>query len=193
MLKRFLCYGLVFLAMGFFLASCQKDESVQDLKATAVNEADTAQKIAELSPANNFLVSKGTLVIKLPDTSYTFDAALDSIAFVNLSNNGKAYFGITAINKAHTVSFGISSAGGPIAGEQGIVSGCQLLLHPSEASNFAYTLIRNVATNDFGLLLIEKYKQDTVLAKGTFHTYLANVPQNSPMSLVNGSFELKLK
>ena len=75
MLKRFLCYGLVFLAMGFFLASCQKDESVQDLKATAANGADTAQKIAEQSPANNFLVSKGTLVIKLPDTSYTFDAA----------------------------------------------------------------------------------------------------------------------
>ena len=193
MLKRFLWFGLVFLAMGFFLASCQKDESVQDLKVTPAIGADTAQKIAGQSPDNNFLVSKGTLVIKLPDTSYTFDASLDSIAFVNLNNNGKAYFGITAINKAHTVSFGISSVGGPVAGVQGIVSGCQLLLHPSETSDLTYTLIRNVATNDYGLLSIEKYKQDTLLAKGTFHTFLANGHQNNPMSIVNGSFELKLK
>ncbi len=193
MLRWFLRYGLVFLALGSFLASCQKDENVQDFKGATQNGADTAQKIAEQLPTNNFLVSKGTLVIKLPDTSYTFDAALDSIAFVNLNNSGKAYYGITAINKAHTVSFGISSAGGPVAGMPGVVSGCQLLLHPSETGNSAYTLIRNVATHDFGLMSLEKYKQDTVMAKGTFHTYLANGLQNSPMNIVDGSFELKLK
>lgn len=160
---------------------------------TADTQADSTQKLTELTAPGNFLINKGTLKIKLPDTTYTFDAAQDSIAFVNLNIDGKEYYGVTAINKAHTVSFGISSLGAQIAEMTSNVSGCQLLLQPAGRLNTAYSLTRNTTPQDFGIILLDKYNQDTVLAKGTFHTYLAKDSKKSSATIVEGSFELKVK
>ncbi len=193
MFRRLIWHVFVWSLFAVFLSSCQKDDSVSDLKLASQTSADTTQKIVLSGSSGNYLVNKGTLVVKLADTSYSFDALQDSIAFVNLTIEGKAYFGITAINKAHTVSFGISTAGGPIAGKPGSISGCQLLLHPTETSNTAFTLRPNATPVDFGVLSLEKYNQDTILAKGTFHTYLSSDPKNTTVTNAVGTFELKIK
>lgn len=187
---RLVCFGLLGMAL---LSSCQKDENVKDLTAGAAVSADTSQKINDLAAPGNYLVSKGTLKIKLPDTTFTFDAAQDSIAFVNMNIDGKEYYGVTAINKAHTVSFGVSSLGAPIAEMTSSIAGCQLLLHPSDKTSTEYTLTKNTTPQDFGTMLLDKYNQDTVLAKGTFHTFLAKDPKKNTPAIVEGSFELKVR
>jgi len=185
---RFVCFVLLF---GAILSSCQKDENV---KADTRPASDTTQKLTELTAPGNYLVSKGTLKIKLKDSTYIFDASQDSIAFVNVNMGGQEYYGVTAVNKAHTASFGISSLGAPIAEMPGEVAGAQLLLHPSEKVNTEYTLTRNATKDDYGTIAIEKYNQDTILARGSFHTYLAkDTKKNSPFYIVDGSFELKVK
>ncbi len=187
---KLVCIGLLVTA---FLSSCQKDENVTDPKANSSAPADTSQKLADLTAPGNFLVSKGTLKIKLPDTIYTFDASLDSIAFVNMNIDGKEYYGVTAINKAHTVSFGISSVGAPIAEMASNIAGCQLLLQPADKLSSEFTLTKNTSPQDFGTMLLDKYNQDTVLAKGTFHTYLAKDPKKNTPAIVEGSFELRVR
>jgi len=185
-------FGLVLL-LAVFLSSCQKDESVNDIKAAATQaKADSIQKLN--AAPGNYLVNEGTLRIKVKDSTYTFDASQDSVAFVNVNIDGKEYYGITAINKAHTVSFGISSLGAPIAEMPGSVAGCQFLLNTSNKTNLEYTLTHNITAQDYGTISIEKYNQDAVLAKGTFHTYLArDDKKDSPFYVVDGSFELKVK
>ena len=185
-------FGLVLL-LAVFLSSCQKDESVNDIKAAATQaKADSIQKLN--AAPGNYLVNEGTLRIKVKDSTYTFDASQDSVAFVNVNIDGKEYYGITAINKAHTVSFGISSLGAPIAEMPGTVAGCQFLLSTTDKTNLEYTLTHNITAQDYGTISIEKYNQDAVLAKGTFHTYLATGDKkNSPFIVVDGSFELKVK
>jgi len=179
------------LLLAVFITSCQKDENVSAAKTTSQQKIDSAEK---LNAPGNFLAGKGTLKIKLKDSTYTFDASKDSIAFVNITIDGNEYYGITAINKAHTVSFGISTLGAPIAEMPGSVSGCQFLLNPGGKTNTAYTLTRNNLSDDYGTFSLEKYNQDTVLAKGTFHTYLAtDAKKVLPFTLVDGSFELKVK
>jgi len=186
---RFVC---LVLPLAVFLSSCQKDENVSATKTTPQAKIDSVEK--QNATTGNFLAGKGTLKIKLKDSTYTFDASQDSIAFVNISIGGNEYYGITAINKAHTVSFGISTPGAPIAEMPGNVSGCQFLLHAPGKPDLEYTLTRNATPEDFGTLSLEKYNQDTVLAKGTFHTYLAKDPKkSSAFSVVDGSFELKVK
>jgi hypothetical protein len=179
----------LFLMLLAFMTSCQKDE---ELKTTPAKQtvADSSQRT---SPGN-FLASKGTLKIKIQDSTYTFDAAQDSIAFVNINIDGKEYYGLTAINKAHTVSFGISTMGAPIVEMPGVVAGCQFLMNNAGKRNIAYTLTRNSTTLDYGIFSLDKYYQDTVLAKGIFHTYLAKDTQKtSPFYVAEGSFELKVK
>ncbi|MFI5162948.1 MAG: hypothetical protein ACHQHN_16825 [Sphingobacteriales bacterium] len=183
---RFL--GLILL-LAAILSSCQKDENVQVTQPVA----DSAQKVNIAASPGNYLATKGTLKIKLKDSTYSFDAALDSIAFVNINIDGKEYYGITAINKAHTVSFGISTLGAPIAEMPGSVAGCQFLLNTTGKPDRQYTLTRNTVSNDYGTLSLEKYNQDTVLAKGTFHTYLATDTKKKSFNLAEGSFELKVK
>ncbi|WP_426671288.1 hypothetical protein ACPPVU_08635 [Mucilaginibacter sp. McL0603] len=174
------------------LTSCQKDESVK--KAEIQVSADTVKKLNLVSTPGNYLASKGTLVIKLQDSTYIFDAQQDSVAFVNVVIDGNEYYGISAINKAHTVSFGISSSGMPIDELSSYVSGAQFLIRESSKANLEYTLIQNTHPQDFGIISIEKYNQDVTLAKGTFHTYLAkDTKANSPFYIVDGSFELKVK
>jgi hypothetical protein len=186
---RIFCFAALISAC---LTSCQKDESVK--KADIQVSADTVKKLNLVSTPGNYLASKGTLVIKLQDSTYVFDAQQDSVAFVNVVINGNEYYGISAINKAHTVSFGISSSGMPIDELSSYVSGAQFLMHEGGKANLEYTLIPNARPQNFGIISIEKYNQDTTLAKGTFHTYMAkDTKANSPFYIVDGSFELKVK
>jgi hypothetical protein len=179
----------LFLMLIAFLSSCQKDEELKTVPSKSAY-ADSTQRTA----TGNFLASKGTLKVKIQDSTYTFDAAQDSIAFVNINIDGKEYYGLTAINKTHTVSFGISTSGAPIAEMPGVVAGCQFLTNNAGKKNIAYTLTRNATTQDYGILSLDKYYQDTVLAKGIFHTYLARDTQKtSPFYVAEGSFELKVK
>lgn len=186
---RFVC---LVLPLAIFLSACQKDENVSATKTAPQAKIDSVEK--QNATTGNYLAGKGTLKIKLKDSTYTFDASQDSIAFVNIKIDDKEYYGITAINKAHTVSFGISTLGAPIAEMPGDVSGCQFLVHSPGKTDLEYTLTRNITPEDYGTLSLEKYNQDTILAKGTFHTYLATDPKkSSAFSVVDGSFELKVK
>jgi hypothetical protein len=185
-----LCF---FVSFAAFLTSCQKDENVE--KAETQLQVDTIAKVGPVSAApGNFLANKGMLTVKFQDSTYTFDAAQDSVVLVNIVIEGNQYYGITAINKAHTVSFGISSPGIPIDGMDTFVSGAQFLLNPAGKKNLEYTLMPNSQPTNYGTISIEKYNQDSTLAKGTFHSVLSrDTKSNSPSSVVEGSFELKVK
>jgi hypothetical protein len=185
----------LFMLISALFISCQKDENVKNLKTATSLQADSSIQLNSVSTPGNYLASKGTLKIKIQDSTYTFDAEQDSIAFVNINISGEEYYGVTAINKAHTVSFGISSSAVPIAEMTSFVSGCQFLLRAPGKKNLEYTLTRNAPRPlDFGTIAIEQYNQDTILAKGTFHTYLAkDTKLNSPFYIAEGSFDLKVK
>lgn len=187
---RFFYRLFCFLALAMaFLTSCQKDESVK--KAEPQPSADSL-KVSTVPTPGNYLASKGTLTVKIQDSTYTFNAEHDSIAFVNISINGSQYYGITAINKAHTVSFGISSSGMPIDEMASYISGAQFLLSVPGKKNLEYTLTPNSRPQDLGTISIEQYNQDDILAKGTFRTYIAKgTKPNSPSYVVEGSFNLK--
>ena len=187
-------FSILFLGVltliSVVLTACQKDENVTQ---TAVQIADSA-KVSTASTSGNFLASKGTLTVKLKDSTYTFNAEQDSIAFVNINIDGEQYYGLTAINKAHTVSFGISSSGAPIDDVASYVSGAQVLLKGTEKKNLEYTLIQSQLPQKSGTISIEKYNQDITLAKGAFHTTVATDSKTtSPKYEVEGSFELKIK
>jgi hypothetical protein len=187
---RLLCFFMLITAM---ITSCQKDESVNNMKTETQLQVDSAKKLNTISNPGNYLASKGTLVIKVQDSTYTFNAEQDSVAFVNMTIDGDQYYGVTAINKAHTISFGISSPGGPIDELASNVSGCQFLVRVPGKTNLEYTLTPNVRPQDYGTISIKKYNQDSTLAKGTFHTYLAkDTKLNSPVYVADGSFELKI-
>ena len=192
MVKLFTRFVCLVLPLAVFLSSCQKDEKVDATKTAPQVKIDSAEK--QNATTGNYLAGKGTLKITVKDSTYTFDASQDSIAFVNINIGGTEYYGITAINKAHTVSFGISTLGAPIVEMPGNVSGCQFLVHSPGKADLEYTLTHNIAPGDYGTLSLEKYNQDTLLAKGSFHTYLAKDPKkSSAFSIVEGSFELKVK
>ena len=91
------------LLLSGMVISCQKDE-------TAKGDTSTKADSTSISP-DNYLAASGTLTVTVGDSTYRFDAAKDSVAFVNVHSGDSSYFGITAINKAHNMSFGISSAG----------------------------------------------------------------------------------
>ena len=184
---RFL--GLLLL-MSAVITACQKDENV----AQATTQTIDSTNVSTLPAAGNFLASKGTLTVKLKDSTYTFNAEQDSIAFVNIDIDGEQYYGLTAINKAHTVSFGISSSGAPIDDEASNISGAQFLLKGAGKKNLEYTLIQSEQPQKTGTISIEKYNQELTLAKGTFHTMLStDTKVNSPKYQVDGSFELKIQ
>src|SRR4051812_23501417 len=107
-MMRFSTRLLYLLALiSVLVTACQKDEGVK--KTDPQLQADTSQKIS--SSPGNYLASSGTLSVKVKDSTYTFNAEQDSVAFVNINIDGEEFYGLTAINKAHTVSFGISSSG----------------------------------------------------------------------------------
>ena len=178
--------GLTFL-LTVALSACQKDQT--GIKLTA--KTDSLNTLIS-HDAGNYLATTGVLKITIQDTTYTFDAAKDSIAFVNVTISGQQYYGITAINKSHTLSFGISSYGSAQSGLPGVVAGSQFLQVNSDKTSRQYTLTSNVIPKDIGTIAIDQYKQDSVLAKGIFKTYLAKDDKpNSPFYKVEGSFNLK--
>jgi len=178
---------LILLLFSGVIVSCQKD---QEINSDSSGKSDTT-----FSAPNNYLAVKGTLKITLPDTTYSFDASTDSIAFVNVHNDNNQYFGITAINKAHNMSFGISSSGYALSNITTDIAGGQLILQQSgnKPAN-QYALINSAGVQDYGKISLGAYKQDSVLAKGTFYTYLvkAGLGSTTPVK-VKGTFSLQLK
>ncbi len=191
MVRLFTRFLGVILLLSALLSSCQKDEAVP--ATTTDTKTDSTKIMSSITGPGNYLAAKGTLKVKLHDSTYTFDAVKDSIAFVNINIDGEKYFGLTAINKEHTISFGISSLGAAVADTTGTVSGCQFLLHPAGKPDQEFTLTRNIPKKEYGTIALEKYNQDTVLAKGTFHTYLAKDIKTNTFFVADGSFELKVK
>jgi hypothetical protein len=191
--KRFTnwCF-LLMLAFSALMMSCQKDTGEQAVVQNNVAlNADSALKAA--SP-DNFLASEGILRIKMQDSTYTFDAAKDSVAFVNLSVGDNQYFGITAINKEHTISFGVSSKGTATDSLTKPVAGGQLLMMADVMHTKQYTLTQYAEPGDAGKLHLLLYRHNNVLAKGTFFTFLSKDDEpNSSLYRVEGTFELKLK
>jgi hypothetical protein len=184
------------LLLSVMISSCQKDESVKDMDTVKKTAAtDSASSLGTLNTPGNFLAGKGTLTIKIEDSTYTFDAARDSIAFINVHNGDNKYFGVTAINKAHTMSFGISSIGLASANVTSKVAGSQFLFSADDKKPLLqYTLTQYAGRDDSGKVSIEKYNTENVIAKGTFFTFLAKDDKaNSPFYRVEGSFELQLK
>jgi hypothetical protein len=186
---RYIFFILFFLAA---MVSCQKDEDLKEI--TQPVKEDGTNSLSAIATPGNVLAVAGTLKITIQDSTYTFDAAKDSIAFVNVYLDDKKYFGITAINKAHTMSFGISSSGYAANNITGAIAGSQFLFSTGNKSNIQYTLSQNAVSLDSGKVSLTQYSRDSVLAKGTFTTYLAkDVKLNSPAYKVVGSFDLKKK
>jgi hypothetical protein len=194
LIKRFtnLCICCVLL-LSVMAASCQKDTGEEQVdQKKALLRADSA--LNALTSPGNFLAASGKLTFKVQDSTYTFDAATDSIAFVNMIIDNDRYFGITAINKAHTMSFGISSKGYAISKVKKTIAGGQLLFRPDAIHTDQYTLTRYANPGDAGKIKLSAYRQKNVLAKGTFFTFLSKGDDvNSPFARVEGSFDLRLK
>ena len=193
--KLFVSSLLLIMVM---ISSCQKDESVKDMdtvKPQLNAGIDSASAANVVNNPDNFLASKGTLKITIKDSTYTFDAATDSVAFINVHSGDSKYFGITAINKAHTMSFGISSIGFASANTTSKVAGSQFLFKAEDKKpELQYTLTQFVGQDDSGKISIDKYNNDNLIAKGTFFTFLAKDDKaDSPFYRVEGSFELQLK
>lgn len=175
------------------VSSCQKDTAVNapENQNTSIN-ADSSI----ISSPGNFLAAGGTLTVKLNDSTYTFDAARDSIAFINIQlDDNSRYFGITAINKEHTMSFGISSAGYANSSINKSIAGGQFLLSSGpKKPAMQLSLSKYSAQNDFGSISLDKYNSGNELAKGTFYTFLTgNNKADGPYYRVEGTFDLQLK
>jgi hypothetical protein len=185
--KRFTQYFIIiFLLLTGVIVSCQKDQEVRD---DGSSKSDTT-----FTSPDNYLATKGTLKIVLQDTTYSFDAATDSIAFVNVHNGNNQYFGITAINKAHNMSFGISSGGYALSNITTGVAGSQFITKPNDGAVSQYALVNDSTVKDYGKVSLGAYKQDSVLAKGTFYTYLVKAGLGKPVTYkVKGTFSLQLK
>jgi len=185
--KRFTKLVIVlFLLLSGMIISCQKDQEVSD--------SSSAKSDTTFTSPDNYLAVKGTLKITLPDTTYSFNASTDSIAFVNVHNGNNQYFGITAINKAHNMSFGISSGGYALSNITTDVAGSQFILQGAGNKPVnQYALVNTANVQDYGKISLGAYKQDSVLAKGTFYTYLLKSGINSTPVKVKGTFTLQLK
>ncbi len=154
-----------------------------------VVKTDSVSTAVNLNGPGTFLATKGMLKINVGDSTYTFDAATDSIAFVSVELDSNRYFGITAINKAHTLSFGISSAGVARPDTNAIIAGTQLLFNTDSKGTVQYTLAKNISIADVGKIYLLKFQQDSTLTRGTFHTTLA-VKGKSTYQRATGTFNL---
>jgi hypothetical protein len=179
---RFLKVILIVLLFAGVIASCQKDNSV-NLAIEKTGSTDTSNN------AVNFLATQGILSVTVGDSTYTFDAAKDSIAFINVNIDSNKYFGITAINKQHTMSFGISSPGLASADLTNTIAGSQLLF--SEKGS-RYTLAPLSGPSKLNEITLSQYMQDSIISKGKFSAIMINkVGQDSSVVQAKGSFNLK--
>ena len=153
-----------------------------------VVKPDSISSAVNANGPGAFLATKGSLNINVGDSTFTFDAAIDSIAFVNVELDSNQYFGITAINKAHTLSFGISSAGVARADTNAAIAGTQLLLNHDKGA-MQYTLAKNISLADVGKIYLIKFQQDSTLTRGTFYTTLA-VKGKTTYQRATGTFNL---
>jgi len=187
-------FTYLFWAFTIFLLaalnSCQKDSSVKDPDTVKSSFADSSS----LSSPGNFLAATGTLKIKFNDSTYTFDASQDSIALINVrGEDDSRYFGITAINKNHDMSFGISSTGYIYSNIKRGIAGSQLLINTNVLKPEQYSLSKFSGDKDLGKIAVAQYNEGNQLVKGTFYTFLAkDAKPNSPFYRVEGSFDLKL-
>ncbi|MCO5936169.1 hypothetical protein NAF17_11535 [Mucilaginibacter sp. RB4R14] len=191
--KRFTnWYFSLVLLLSVLLVSCQKDTGDQQVEQKKI--ALAADSTLKATSPDNFLATEGMLTITMQDSVYTFDAQKDSIAFVNMSVGDNRYFGITAINKAHTLSFGVSSKGAAADSLIKPVAGGQLLMMADVIHTKQFTLIQYAEPGDAGKIMLDQYRQKDVLAKGTFFTFLSKDDEpNSSLYRVEGTFNLKLK
>lgn len=183
---RFLRFILMALIFPVAIVSCQKDQPVDLTVEKVAVKADTS------NASGNFLAVKGSLNVTLGDSTYTFDAAKDSIAFINVNIDSNKYFGITAINKQHTMSFGISSPGVAAPDLTNTVAGSQLLFNNGKESK-EYTLSKISGETELNKISLANYMQDSVLTKGTFTTVMMNKDGKQEPSTVKGSFNLFIK
>ena len=196
--KRFtnLLFSFIIVLMAA-ATSCQKDAALKDDNIVKSGlKADSSKVGSVISSPGNYLSVTGTLKIKIKDSTYIFDALRDSIAFVNVRvDDNKHYFGITAINKEHTMSFGISSSGFANSNTISGIAGGQFLTNQTgNTPGQQYSLSRFSGQKDFGNITIEQYNQNSVLAKGTFITYLTTDDKaGTPFYKVEGTFDLHLK
>jgi hypothetical protein len=185
-----------FMILLVVISSCQKDPALKDTNLEKTSLKADSVNIGTITSPGNYLAASGKLTIKVKDSTYTFDASQDSIAFVNVhSDDSTRYFGITAINKEHTMSFGISSAGFVNDSISNSIAGSQFLLNKGENKpGLQYSLSRYAGQKNFGNINIIQYNQGNELVKGTFFTFLAKDDKaNSPFYKVEGSFDLQLK
>ncbi|MEO3408043.1 hypothetical protein AAFN85_29265 [Mucilaginibacter sp. CAU 1740] len=189
-------FFLLMLSVSVAVSSCQKDSEVKDIdEAKTTASKDSVSAVNIINTPGNFLAGKGTLKVTIEDSTYTFDAVKDSIAFINVHDGDSKYFGITAINKAHNMSFGISSSGLATVKTTSDVAGSQFLFKIDDKKPLLqYTLTKYASQQDFGKIDMADYNHDSMIAKGTFFTFLAKDDKSdSPFYRVEGSFELQLK
>ena len=190
-MKVFKNIVFLFLLLAAFSACQKEDEIPVGLKAGSKNDSISAA--INVDAPGTFLAVNGLLKITVEDSTYIFDAAKDSIAFVSVDLDSSKYFGITAINKAHTVSFGISSAGIARADTNSVIAGTQLLVNDDDIPSVQYTLSKYISTRDIGKINLIKFQQDSTLTKGTFYTILSRQGKPSSFYKTTGTFDLRLK
>ncbi|MDP9048525.1 MAG: hypothetical protein M3N14_10330 [Bacteroidota bacterium] len=191
--KRYTHFIIIVSVFLFGLASsCQKDPAVRE--SIDGRSAIDSSKTSFVTSSGNYLAIRGILKVKIKDSTYTFDASHDSIAFINVHTDENRFFGITAINKDHTLSFGISATGFVNSDINGDIAGGQLLLSRGDDGSTQFSLSQHAGQKDFGKINIIQYNQNDVLARGTFFTFLSiDDRANSPAYRVDGTFELFLK
>jgi hypothetical protein len=184
------------VVMMVVISACQKDSEVNDTDVKKTGLADSTNVGNVVLSPGNYLATSGTLSVIINDSTYSFDASKDSIAIINVhEGDNNKYFGVTAINKQHTLSFGISGSGFLNSNIKAAVAGSQLLLNPDENKPLQqYSLSKFNGQKDFGAISIDKYRQGSELAKGSFVTFLAKDEKaTTPFYRVTGSFDLQLK
>jgi len=190
-MKAFKSLVFLFLLLAAFTACQKEDEKPAGLRGGSKN--DSLSAAINIDAPGTFLAVKGLLKITVEDSTYIFNAAEDSIAFVSVDLDSTKYFGITAINKAHTVSFGISSAGTAKTDTNTVIAGSQLLFSDEDNAAVQYTLSKYISTRDMGKINLIKFQQDSTLTKGTFYTILSRQGKPSSYYKTTGTFDLRSK
>jgi hypothetical protein len=181
---RFIKFTLIILVLSAMVISCQKDQNVDLNLMKPVEKPDTG----------NFIAVKGTLKITINDSTYIFNAATDSIAFVNVRVDSNKYFGITAINKEHTMSFGISSLGSATSNISGDIAGGQWLFSADNKKGLQYSLAKYPDPEKPNKINLTQYMKDSVLTAGTFSAFMAQGTRpNAPIYKIQGTFNLQWK
>jgi hypothetical protein len=190
---RFLHYIFCALLLSAVLVSCQKEQSVNDVSSPEMQGANY-KLLATLAVPGSVMAKSGTLTVTVKDSSYVFDAKKDSIAFVNLYLDNKRYFGITAINKTHNMSFGISSPGFMHTNVDHDIAGSQFILNSDKGAGVQYALTQVADMQRMSRINFSSYAQDSILVKGTFEVFLTPNPKSdSSFYRVKGQFDLKIK